>query len=769
MRPERLEVEGFMIFRKPTVVDFSDTELFALTGPTGAGKSSLVDAMVFALYGAVPRHGRNQVAPVITQGKSTAKVRFDFTVDGREYSAVRVVNRGKVGATTSEARLQSGDRVLASSAREVDEAVVQLMGLDFEQFTTCVVLPQNKFERFLHAKPSDRQDLLIALLDLGIYEKVASKATERQRLAEGRLIEIDRALAGLTDIDESTREEASLKLEELTSIRTEIEEAQVGLERLGNEIAEVETTIKEVERRQVVLKAIQPPDGFAELAEKLAEAKRIRAELEEVLSRRESEVKGLRERLAGRNSEGVVHLIEWREALRARVERRDKTRQELESAQEEATKAGARRREAEKAHEHDLALQLRTSLVAGEPCPVCGQTVVSIPEAATAPDHDGERSLRLVDAESRRAEENVVGLRARLEEVSDQVGSLEKELENAPILEELVASLGEVQEIEASLSVAEKDIEKTRAQLAALEQQPSLAEEERSARRKLQEARDTVAVLNPPYLDEEDTREAWSTLTTWASDRSPELEADVSKAKERMAGLVSARNDLEQTVLSRCRAAGIVVSGNPRDALVEALSVASLQVKELDSKLELAGKLALERSQLENQASVASVLAVHLRASNFERWLLDEALRVLAEGANRRLGELGSGQYSLAVSERLEFEVVDHYAADERRPAKSLSGGETFLVSLALALSLADHITEMAATDAARLESIILDEGFGSLDSETLDTVSSVIAEVASGKTVGIITHVSDLAAQMPVRFEVSREVDGATVKKVYS
>ena len=93
MRPLRLELEGFASFKERTVIDFEGAELFALTGPTGAGKSSVLDAIVFSLYGSVPRYDRRAVTPVITQGKLEAKVRLDFTVGDEAYSIARRVRR----------------------------------------------------------------------------------------------------------------------------------------------------------------------------------------------------------------------------------------------------------------------------------------------------------------------------------------------------------------------------------------------------------------------------------------------------------------------------------------------------------------------------------------------------------------------------------------------------------------------------------------------------------------------------------------------------
>src|SRR3954452_15149342 len=80
MRPKRLEVEGFTAFREPTVVDFEGADLFAFTGPTGAGKSSLVDAIGFALFGRVHRYGEKLVHAAISSGSTEARVRLDFSV-----------------------------------------------------------------------------------------------------------------------------------------------------------------------------------------------------------------------------------------------------------------------------------------------------------------------------------------------------------------------------------------------------------------------------------------------------------------------------------------------------------------------------------------------------------------------------------------------------------------------------------------------------------------------------------------------------------------
>ena len=138
MRPKRLVMEGFLAYRHRTEVDFTDADLFVLSGPTGAGKSSVIDAMTFALYGTIPRlDDRRAVAPVISAQADRARVSFDFTVGEESYTAVRLVQRTRTGATVSEARLQRGasEEVIAGNAADVTAAVTRLLGLTYDHFT----------------------------------------------------------------------------------------------------------------------------------------------------------------------------------------------------------------------------------------------------------------------------------------------------------------------------------------------------------------------------------------------------------------------------------------------------------------------------------------------------------------------------------------------------------------------------------------------------------------------------------------------------------
>ncbi len=190
-------------------------------------------------------------------------------------------------------------------------------------------------------------------------------------------------------------------------------------------------------------------------------------------------------------------------------------------------------------------------------------------------------------------------------------------------------------------------------------------------------------------------------------------------------------------------------------------------MRTIESQLHRAAELDTGIAQAREEELLASELGRLLDKGHFGQWLVDEALRGLVAGASALLDRLSGGQYALTTTTDGELLVVDRVNADETRSVRSLSGGETFQASLALALALADRIADLAADGAATLESIFLDEGFGTLDPETLDIVASTIESLGSGeRVVGIVTHVPALAERMPVRFRVRKVGRTSTVTR---
>ena len=177
-----------------------------------------------------------------------------------------------------------------------------------------------------------------------------------------------------------------------------------------------------------------------------------------------------------------------------------------------------------------------------------------------------------------------------------------------------------------------------------------------------------------------------------------------------------------------------------------------------------AATLTADIDAAQEERQVANLLADLLRSNRFPRWLAAAALDTLVIDASAALLDLSDGQFDL-THQHGEFMVIDHADADSTRSVRTLSGGETFQASLALALALAEQMSGLAAEGAAQLDSIFLDEGFGTLDPDSLETVADTLETLAHGdRMVGVITHVAALADRAPVRFAVHRSNLTSTV-----
>lgn len=790
MRPSRLEVSGFTAFREPVEVDFEGADLFALTGPTGSGKSSLIDAIVFALYGSVPRIGQREVAPIVSLGKLEARVRFEFWLDGVLYTVARVVRRTRTGATTAEARLERAGDVLAGTADEVTGAVERLLGLAFDHFTKSVVLPQGQFAAFLQDRPADRQKLLRELLDLAVYERMRDLAKQRRAAAEAEVQLLAGQLDELAFATPEAEEAVEEDLRRLEQLRDELEAAEPELRSLRADVERLAQAAESAGTSMTRLERVLIPAGTEALAASLTGAREAVTETATAVDRARLALDQARKALADLPAGGEldriidVHrrLSKERAAL-GEAEGAAEASGVQASADGEALESARRNLEAARHALDELnrlhaAHALAATLVVGEPCPVCRQPVGDLPpREAPAALAGAEKSVRAARAAEREAEtaagesrRRMATDQARVEDLTGRVAGLEKELTGAPNLEEAQSTRAAVGLAEAARDDAERAARQAAA--AAEEARKRLDELEgrvAQARRDFDQIRDAIADLGPPVPERLDLAEDWTQLSAWAAESAEKLGVTAGEAEESAASLRSELSGREAALAALLKDAGLQVGETPpRDVAVAALAAAENRLAHLREAAVRARSLRESVSERAGSAELAKALGRHLSATGFEAWLLEEALAALVVGANELLDDLSDGAYSLAG--KRDFVVIDHRNADESRSVRTLSGGETFLVSLALALALAEQLASMSVHGGGRLESIFLDEGFGTLDAETLDTVAHVIQELgAQGRTVGIVTHVRELADQVPTRFEVRKGAGTATVERVDS
>ncbi|MEU3457905.1 SMC family ATPase [Micromonospora sp. NPDC006766] len=821
MRPMRLDMAGFTVFREETTVDFTDADFFALVGPTGSGKSTVLDAICFALYGTVPRWGGARgLANALAPSANEARVRLVFESAGDRYVATRVVRRdGRGTVKTANAGLQlmppgfditkldTGlspedlGEVVAGTPAEMERAVLDAVGLPYEQFTSCVVLPQGQFADFLHAKPATRQQILVNLLGLGIYEEVQKRATERAGQAEAKLETVDKLLGGLADVDDATLADVRGQVDRMRDLAEAVAVAVPELERARATAREQAAELAALDAELTVLAGVRPPDGIAELARAEAAAREAADEATAAVGLAEEREEKLRGELAAAGDESALRLL-----LKAHGDREKLTgeaatvRSAVTTAQAEhdaalvaltAARAAAERVEAQleaafRAHEEakatDQAVALRAHLVAGAPCPVCEQEVSRVPavpagsavaravaagKAARAASEAAKRLVQERDAAARELDRVLLRARAEHDQLRVRLTELDEQLAEAAAPQTLREGLAEHARLRRALEEAAGAVragrEAARQARGALD---GAQERLRRAWRQFDTTRDGLARFGPPAADRDDVAAAWTALTGWANEQADRRRVDREARAASVGTAEAAAGEVEARIGEFFTAAGLAKPGDPLRDTAVAVERAEAELRRLQERREQAAELREQRAGHEREARVARALAGHLRANNFERWLLAEALDLLVDGASRILRELSGGQYDL-VHDKGEFFVVDHHDAGLRRGVRTLSGGETFQASLALALSLSEQLAGMS-TSAASLESIVLDEGFGTLDAATLDTVAATLENLAArgDRMVGVVTHVPALAERIPVRFEVRKDARTARVER---
>ena len=802
MRLIRLELAGFGAFRSPTTLTFDDADFFALVGPTGSGKSTILDAVCFALYGSVPRYGsENLIRYVVTLGASEARVRLDFELAGEHYIATRVARRTPKGVVaTKEARLErvtgaDTTEVVAGFEREMSAAVVQLLGLRFDDFTRCVALPQGDFARFLRAKGDERRELLLRLLNLGVYTDLGVTARRLEAEARSQIALIDGQLEQYAFATAEALEAARRRRVQVDGLAAEVDAAQPALAGLAAQEQAALARAQDASEWVGRLQSIAVPSAVRAFAENHRAAQAALEAATAVLTEASTARKAAVGERAPLPELGTLRAVRaTHESLaecgasisRAEATRAEQTAAEARLRTEEAA-AGAAAREAAESlqalRRQHLAHALAVTLVPGEPCPVCDHVVERLPdrEPVTAL-ADAERRVTHTEkaftgkqSEHGTAEKLLAGTTAQLETLAGQRAKLAVQVEAHPDVAALDALIGRVAAAETAVKAAQaaedetlEPVQGAKSALAGLEGAAQ------TARRDFTAQRDKVVALDPPAAGNGDVLADWEALAAWAAALVPQQQAAAAAARAEAATRAEARRETLAGLHSRFGALGLAVpAGADGLALVSAVATAASEaahaVHEIEGAIDQAAKLREARAGLDSDADVARLLGQLLRADRFPEWLVAEALAVLTVDASEILRQLTGNQFSLAVGEK-EFVVIDHANADELRPARTLSGGETFQASLALALALSQQIRNLAADGAPRLDAIFLDEGFGSLDTDTLDVVAATIENLGqSGRMVGVVTHVSELAARVPVRFEVSKALGTSVVEKRFA
>lgn len=874
MRPERLRISAFGPYAGEEDMDFSVLEnhtLFLICGPTGAGKSTILDAMCYALYGKTSgavRSGEDLRSNYVGYDRKTY-VEFDFAIGDRHYRIYRsptqllerqkgdrskpVEHKGKADFYEID---EEGREKAHITSKGVDSAVEKLLGVGLEQFRQIILLPQGDFRKLLLADSSDRQKIMEQLFQTGIYLAFEKKLQEETQKLK---TEYSRGELQRTTLLETCRSESEEELEKQAEINEKVlkeketefmqadkeqqvflraydeanvlhgaflrlETAETALKRMEEKRKEKEELrghIKMIRAAQSVTKewseAVNAKKQQRTAAETLEKAaadlpvkEKAKAEAEQALALFEKEKPKQKERIemkgkleqyrnpsrsygtAKREAERLagIYAVKQKEA--------ERLREQVSAAEKKAAEDKKNWLSRNRIFMEGQAFVLAEKLTDGQPCPVCGS--LSHPAPAVAGEDritekdvkDAERQMHLSeDAEKknrREAEAYQAKELAAAKESVDKAMTVLSELEkNLPAAyRDSLALEKEIKDLETRISSFEKSLEQAEEKqknaetiYQALKEQKELLEKQAGEFLKVSEEKNRILKIKvaeagftdwfecSQYMKEVPQLEAYENdLKIY--DQSVHVEEEKIKGeKEKTAG--KTKPDMNDWNEKRLK-------------LLENMKRFAAEKAEKETELKKQKETLKKLRQLkETQKEIGEKysLVAHLweitqgkeTGINLERFVLGALLDAVTEKANLRLMEMSGNRYELLRKrgERsdgrkkagLDLEVFDGNTG-RARPAATLSGGETFLASLSLALGLADVVQEYAG--GVHLDAMFIDEGFGSLDSESLDLAMKTLQELkGQNRLIGLISHVGGLEERIPAKLRVTKTQTGST------
>ncbi|MDR0425551.1 MAG: SMC family ATPase, partial [Clostridiales bacterium] len=772
MRPILLEIDGINSFFERQTVDFERAgadNIFVISGETGSGKTTILDCILLSLY---QNNGdRGRLEDFINLKRTEASVRFVFELDGGLYRMHRVLSRkaGKNRALLSDGRT---DAALAEGTAAF--ALLQdRIGLTREEFTKVVVLQQGEFAEFLSAGKAKRNEIIGSLFKLHRFRRVAGRFSDAVRDKRAKIDACDKALEPylLTDAEslaalaaaldgaeagekaaEANRRRAFGLFEaaaaadrlyrEQEALTREIAEyrKRMGEKRAALEAAEAERTrlaaagariaadapLRESLQKQVVMLE-EAVKAAAETSRKTAEIKRLFADYEKKAG--EAAAHRGRERTALGEAETLRAQIA---ALAAEAARQGLVLPaDMGEAEAAALAADIRARAREREIRQNAAAVLAAELVEGAPCPVCGRTA--------AHTHRSDERAEAGQAEAGRAEAG----RAEAGQAETAAPAIGADFaRQAEVADALLRAYKAVKGPEAGAKDA--GFLAAQADLAAGQlkrEGERLKAEIRAARQRLKE---TAGAGEPDAL----LAAARARLSALEAERAGHERAAAQNAAALaglggvLAGLNAALTQAEQKQrpvsgyapggLDAARAAHTAAQAEAERRAGEA---AALRVRVEAERTGLARKTALCAERKGHETGLDRLERIHklLKGSAFVEYVSAEYIRDFTLAASERMRALSGGKYTLLYDEASgDFLVRDFLADNEARPVKTLSGGETFLASLSMAIAISAEIA--ASLD---FDFFFIDEGFGTLDENAIETVVQALYALSKDTLVG--------------------------------
>ncbi len=750
MIPLKLELRNFLCYREPAQLDFSGMHVAVLVGDNGAGKSSLLDAITWALWGKARAKRDDEL---VHQGQTEMRVAFTFQLHQETYRVTRQKKIGKGSGSLLDLQILIDGKWSSLSEATIPKTQARLeriLRLTYDTFVNSAYLVQGQADEFTGKKPAERKQVLADILGLeawAVYEdraKCMVRGLEQQlAVIEAGLVEIDAELARRDDYQRELNEANAHALaltEQLRAAEAEwatLEAARQNLVSLQRQSDDVVRQVRDAERE------IQALDGDLREARARADTAQLTADIDaveralSVIAAAEAQRDSLQvERQAA--AEQMAGLKAQNDSIQAEGESLKKRRTQIET---DAAQQARRVREAAQAEVDRLRARVATLETATEPvCPLCGQALTADHRQSLLADLSAEVEARLGDAERSAAQV----LEASAAACADLDGELSERRERFRVNQIQLKTLGD------EVARYEREVQALAGQIRDKATYSARQGELRAALAAAGAAQERIAALL-------ERRERWAAARLAAEDRSRAIESEVAALRERLTDLPDKQRQL--------------------DALRRDDAMTRAQLGAAEQKLR-----ALEALEVQRETRRAERDAVAARKGVYEELreafgkrgapalIIETAVPEIEAEANRLLNRMTDGRMHVRFNMQRETlagdvrETLDIQISDDlgTRAYELYSGGEAFRVNFAIRIALSQLLARRAGT---QLHTLIIDEGFGVLDAIGRERLVQAINAVQEDfDRILVVTHIEELKDAFPARIEVTKTSEGSVI-----
>lgn len=867
MIPIELELEAFGPYAECTQISFEQFEengLFLICGDTGSGKTTIFDAIAFALYDTASGETRKMetLHSDYVETKKSSRVRLLFSHKGKRCQVIRSFN----GKRKNEAVLEEAEKEVLTGRKAVNERLKEILGLDYQQFKQISMIAQGEFLNLLLAKSEVRSEIFRKVFDTGFYKRLAevlkSKAgtlREEEKLRKERECQLLSGLGeefekkfGEKDKGWQIPAEVETALEEKIDLLREEEKRQKEAERKEEtnkeEILKAWEQIKNINRdlqqleqlREILKKERERKQEFAQKEKELEQIKKSVLYVKPILVKYEEKKTALekeniryqeicerqkeqkqntgrlkKEQKEAEQNERKNEKIQCLETECLELEEKEKKLialcklQKQKEALQEQLKAEIKEAkqavlEYETEKEKFFCAQagiLAQSLKEGIPCPVCGSVLHPHP-AVVLEEVLSQEELKEKEQDKKRLEEKRQKTLQDFLQLEKEVEKSTKEVSVNPdfFWKEVHAKLEQtgqkrnqkeikIRELKQNVKREVRDSETIQKEwIENLEKEAGILKEKEickgqiealKAEKKACQIKLRAAVKEQNFKSEKEAR-----LFCEKQEKLLILEQETADYKKTLHKLLGQIKILEETLLGKKKQSE-EEKQKKFEQTEQNLEKIRLELREIYKRIsfyektleqlkklwEESEKTRKERLALLSLSDTASGMLAGKPKVSFERYVQSAYFKQIVVEANQRLEQMTNGRYELLVEETgtnkksqsgLDLQVYDYHTG-KVRSVRSLSGGESFQAALSLALGVSGVISQFAG--GIRIETLFIDEGFGSLDEQSLELAVKTLRELSSqGCMIGIISHVKELKEQIFYKIEVKKGQKGSQI-----